>query len=59
MANGVGGRAGVRLSLRKPHPSDLSDERWSLVPRLTLVTEEAPRRDHAMRERFALRYVIR
>src|SRR3978361_685800 len=47
--------------LRKPYPSDVSDEEWSLVvPYLTLMTEAAPQRDYAMRELFnALRYVIR
>jgi hypothetical protein len=46
---------------RKPYPSDVSDEEWSLVvPYLTLMTEAAPQRDHALRELFnALRYVIR
>ena len=47
--------------LRKPYPSDVSDEEWSLVvPYLTLMTEAAPQRDHSLRELFnALRYVIR
>src|ERR1700730_9376059 len=47
--------------VRKPYPSDVSDEEWSLVvPYLTLMTEGAPQRDHSMRELFnALRYVIR
>ena len=46
---------------RKPYPSDVSDEEWSLVvPYLTLMTEAAPQRDYALRELFnALRYVIR
>ena len=46
---------------RKPYPSDVSDEEWSLVvPYLTLMTEAAPQRDHSLRELFnALRYVIR
>ena len=46
--------------LRKPYPSDVSDEEWSLVvPYLTLMTEAAPQRDHSLRELFnALRYVI-
>jgi transposase len=50
-----------RASLRKPYPSDVSDEEWSLVvPYLTLMTEAAPQRDHSLRELFnALRYVIR
>ena len=46
---------------RKPYPSDVSDEEWSLVaPYLTLMKESAPQRDYPMRELFnALRYVIR
>jgi transposase len=46
---------------RKPYPSDVSDDEWSLVaPYLTLMTEAAPQRDYALRELFnALRYVIR
>ena len=45
---------------RKPHPSDVSDEEWSLVVLyLTLMTEAAPQRDYTMRELFnALRYGI-
>jgi transposase len=51
----------ITSPLRKPYPSDVSDEEWSLVvPYLTLMTEAAPQRDYAMRELFnALRYVIR
>ena len=47
--------------LRKPYPSDVSDEEWSLVvPYLTLMKEAAPQRDYPLRELFnALRYVIR
>ena len=46
---------------RKPYPSDVTDEEWSLVaPYLTLMTEDAPQRQHALRELFnGLRYVIR
>ncbi len=46
---------------RKPYPSDVSDDEWSLVvPYLTLMTEDAPQREHPLRELFnALRYVIR
>ena len=48
-------------SARKPYPSDVSDDEWSLVvPYLTLVREDAPQRQHALRELFnALRYVVR
>jgi transposase len=46
---------------RKPYPSDVSDDEWSLVaPYLTLMTEDAPQRDHPLRELFnGLRYVVR
>jgi transposase len=48
-------------SFRKPYPSDVTDEEWSLVaPYLTLMTEAAPQRLHPLRELFnGLRYVIR
>ncbi len=47
--------------IRKPYPSDVSDEEWSLVaPYLTLMNETAPQRQHSLRELFnGLRYVIR
>src|SRR5215218_6672051 len=46
---------------RKAYPSDVSDEEWALVaPYLTLMTEDAPQREHALREVFnGLRYVVR
>ena len=46
---------------RKPYPSDVTDDEWSLVaPYVTLMVEDAPQRQHALRELFnALRYVIR
>jgi transposase len=46
---------------RKPYPSDVSDEEWSLVvPYLTLMKEDAPQQEYPMRELFnGLRYVIR
>src|SRR5690242_2675506 len=35
---------------RKPYPSDVSDDEWAFVaPYLTLITEEAPQRDHPLR----------
>lgn len=38
---------------RKHYPSDISDEEWDLVaPYLTLMTEDAPQRDHERREMF-------
>ncbi len=46
---------------RTPYPSDISDEEWSFVaPYLTLMTEDAPQRDHDLREVFnALRWIVR
>ena len=46
---------------RKPYPSDVSDEEWSFVaPYLTLMTEEAPQREHDQREVFnGLRWIVR
>jgi transposase len=46
---------------RKAYPSDVSDDEWAFVaPYLTLMTEEAPQREHALREVFnGLRYVVR
>src|SRR5215208_3651506 len=46
---------------RKPYPSDVSDDEWALVaPYLALVREDAPQREHGLREVFnALRYVVR
>jgi transposase len=46
---------------RRGYPSDVSDEEWALVaPYLTLMREEAPQREHALREVFnGLRYLLR
>jgi transposase len=46
---------------RKPYPSDVTDEEWSfVVPYLTLMAEEAPQREHDLREVFnAMRWVVR
>jgi len=46
---------------RKPYPSDVSDDEWALVaPYLTLLPEEAPQRNYALREVFnGLRYVVK
>jgi transposase len=46
---------------RKPYPSDVSDEEWEFVtPYLTLMSEDAPQREHDLREVFnAMRYVVR
>jgi transposase len=48
-------------TFRDPYPSDVSDEEWSFVaPYLTLMTHDAPQRDHNLREVFnALRWVVR
>jgi transposase len=46
---------------RKAYPSDVTDEEWAFVaPYLTLMTEEAPQRDHSLREVFnGLRWIVR
>src|SRR5947209_13983731 len=46
---------------RTPYPSDVSDDEWSFVaPYLTLMTEEAPQREHSLREVFnGLRWIVR
>jgi transposase len=46
---------------RKAYPSDVSDDEWAFVaPYLTLMTEEAPQRDHDLREVFnGLRWIVR
>lgn len=46
---------------RKSYPSDVSDEEWAFCVRyLALMTEDAPQREHPLREVFnALRYQIR
>src|SRR5215471_11230864 len=46
---------------RKPYPSDVSDDEWSLVvPYLTLMREDALQREHSLRELFnGLRYLVR
>jgi len=47
--------------LRKGYPSDVSDEEWAFcVPYLTLMKEDAPQREHGLRELFnGLRWFIR
>ncbi len=38
---------------RKAYPSDVSDDEWAFVaPYLTLMTEDAPQRQHPLREVF-------
>jgi transposase len=46
---------------RKSYPSDVSDAEWEfLLPYLTLMREDAPQREHALRDVFdALRYVVK
>jgi len=46
---------------RKAYPSDVSDEEWAFVaPYLTLMTADAPQRDHDLREVFnGLRWIVR
>ncbi|MGZ3618043.1 MAG: IS5 family transposase [Ktedonobacteraceae bacterium] len=46
---------------RTPYPSDVSDDEWSFVaPYLTLMMEEAPQREHDLREVFnGLRWIVR
>jgi len=46
---------------RKAYPSDVTDDEWAFVaPYLTLMKEDAPQRDHALREVFnGLRFIVR
>ena len=46
---------------RQPYPTDVSDEEWAFVaPYLTLMREDAPQRDHPLREVFnGLRWIVR
>src|SRR5581483_2576452 len=47
--------------VRKPCPSDVSDDEWAFVaPYLTLMTEDAPQREYPLRDVFnGLRWIIR
>ncbi|HZF58855.1 MAG TPA: transposase, partial [Rubrobacter sp.] len=49
------------MAIRKPYPSDVSDEEWAFVaPYLALVREDAPQRNHDLCEVFnGLRWVVR
>ena len=49
------------MATRKPYPSDVSDEEWAFVaPYLALVREDAPQRNHDLREVLnGLRWVVR
>jgi len=43
----------MEAAIRPPYPSDVSDEDWTFVaPYLTLMKEDAPQREHALREVF-------
>ena len=46
---------------RRSYPTDVSDEEWEFcVPYLTLMSAEAPQREHALRSIFnALRWMVR
>ena len=46
---------------RKAYPSDVTDDEWAFVaPYLTLMKEDAPQRDHDLREVFnGLRWIVR
>lgn len=46
---------------RKPDPTDVSDEEWAFVALdLTLMAEDAPQRQHSLREVFnGLRWMVR
>jgi transposase len=46
---------------RTPYPSDVSDDEWSFVaPYLILMKEDAPQREHDLREVFnGLRWIVR
>ena len=49
------------ITSRTHYPSDVSDEEWAFVaPYLTLMTDDAPQRDHDLREVFnGLRWIVR
>ena len=49
------------MQSRKPYPTDVSDDEWAfVVPYLTLMTPDAPQREHDLREVFnALRWLVR
>jgi transposase len=46
---------------RRAYPSDVSDDEWAFVaPYLTLMTEDAPQREHSLRDVFnGLRWIVR
>ena len=48
------------MASRKPYPSDVSDEEWAFVaPYLALLREDAPQREHDLREVLnGLRWIV-
>ena len=61
MGASAGYAAGMDTMTRKPYPSDVGDDEWAFVaPYLTLMREDAPQREHSLREVFnGLRWVAR
>ncbi len=51
----------MEAAVRQSYPSDVSDEEWAFVaPYLTLMKEDAPQRDHPLREVFdGARWIVR
>jgi transposase len=49
------------MATRKSYPSDVSDDEWAFVaPYLTLMSPDAPQRQHDLREVFnGLRYIVK
>jgi transposase len=49
------------MMTRKPYPSDVSDDEWGfIIPYLTLMNDQAPQRQHDLREIFnGLRWLVR
>ena len=49
------------MRTRRPCPSDVSDEEWILVaPYVTPMEEDAPQKEHSLREVFnGLRWIVR
>jgi transposase len=48
-------------AVRKPYQSDVSEEEWAFVaPYLALIREDAPQREHSLREVFnGMRWIVR
>jgi transposase len=51
----------METQVRKPYPTDVTDDEWAfLAPYLTLMDPDAPQRRHDLREVFnALRWIVR